>query len=147
MIRLIQKYKKVVIWALVLICTFVILALFMVPRHTILSIVPFREHVRFLIDHFDKVIHFSAYAIIGTVIILFLHFFNKLSYIKNSSFTILLGGAFGAITEVIQGVVPNRTASIEDATANIAGILFGIIIVNFIAIASRIISGHRIKIS
>ena len=147
MIRSIKKYKNIVIWALVLSCTSVILVLFMIPRHTIISIVPFKEHVRFLIDHFDKVIHFSAYAIISTVIILFLRFFNKLSYIKNSSFTILLGGAFGAITELIQGVIPDRHASMEDATANIAGILFGIIIVNLIAIASRSISSYRIKIS
>ena len=85
---------------------------------------------------FDKILHFSAYAILGA---LFFRAFKSLNRIDNIRILILLSilfsSLYGAGDELHQYFVPYRTADLMDALADIVGSLFGVY--TYIFISSR----------
>jgi VanZ family protein len=76
---------------------------------------------------FDKVLHFTAYALLGA---LFLRAF-KTTRIKHNlkliiMLSILLSSLYGISDEIHQSFVPYRTADVMDALADIIGSAFGV---------------------
>ena len=77
--------------------------------------------------HVDKVLHFTAYALLGA---LFLRAF-KTTPIKNNLklvliLSVLLSSLYGISDEIHQSFVPYRTADAMDAMADILGSAFGV---------------------
>jgi VanZ family protein len=75
----------------------------------------------------DKVLHFSAYALLST---LFLRAFNT-TRIKNNLklifiLSVLLSSLYGISDEIHQSFVPYRNADIMDALADILGSIAGV---------------------
>jgi len=74
----------------------------------------------------DKVLHFTAYALLGA---LFLRAFN-VTRIKHHlklifALSVLLSSLYGISDEIHQSFVPYRTADAMDALADIIGSAFG----------------------
>jgi VanZ family protein len=81
------------------------------------------------LPHFDKVLHFVAYALLG---VLFLRAF-KTSRIKNNVklmliLSILLSSLYGISDEIHQYFVPYRSAELMDVLVDILGGLMGVYI-------------------
>jgi len=76
---------------------------------------------------FDKVVHFFIYAIMG---LLWVRVFVKGRRIKNSwriIFQVLaITFLYGTFIELVQGMIPNRDASLLDALANGLGGVAGV---------------------
>jgi VanZ family protein len=79
--------------------------------------------------HFDKVLHFTAYALLGA---LFLRAFYSTSINHNLKLiimlSVLLSGLYGISDEIHQSFVPYRTADVMDALADILGSALGVYI-------------------
>jgi len=77
--------------------------------------------------HVDKVVHFTAYALLGA---LFLRAFKTTRIKHNLKFilflSILLSSLYGISDEIHQHFVPYRTADAMDALADITGSVFGV---------------------
>ena len=79
--------------------------------------------------YFDKVLHFTAYALLGA---LFLRAFNT-SQIKHQlklifTLSVLFSSLYGISDEIHQSFVPYRTADVMDTLADILGSAFGVYI-------------------
>jgi VanZ family protein len=78
---------------------------------------------------FDKVLHFTAYALLGA---LFLRAFNTTRIKHHLKLTImlsiLLSSLYGISDEIHQSFVPFRIADAMDALADILGCTFGVYI-------------------
>jgi VanZ family protein len=77
--------------------------------------------------YFDKVLHFTAYAVLGA---LFLRAFN-ITRIKHHLkliiiLSIILSSLYGISDEIHQSFVPFRTADAMDALADILGSIAGV---------------------
>jgi len=79
--------------------------------------------------YFDKVLHFTAYALLGA---LFLRAF-KTTRIKHHlklifALSVLFSSLYGISDEIHQSFVPYRTADVIDALADIIGSIIGVYI-------------------
>ena len=81
----------------------------------VLSLIPTAEAPKLQIIGMDKVLHFSAYLILGMI---------AQSCIGFHSIT--LGIVLGTVTELLQRLIPGRTVEIFDWTANVLGLGIGI---------------------
>jgi VanZ family protein len=84
--------------------------------------------------HFDKVLHFIVYALLG---VLFLRAF-KTSRIKNNVklmliLSVLLSFFYGISDEIHQHFVPYRSADLMDVLADMLGAIMGVYIYQVIA--------------
>ena len=81
----------------------------------------------------DKLLHFSAYALLG---ILFFRAFETFPALNNHHLTvalsILCAGLYGASDEIHQYFVPGRNADIMDLAADFTGSFAGVIIYRYI---------------
>jgi len=73
--------------------------------------------------HFDKVMHFLIYAILGGLTVLRFSGFY---------FPFILGSAFGLSDEIHQLFVPSRSFDLLDLAADIVGVIAGILVTRFI---------------
>lgn len=77
----------------------------------------------------DKLLHFSAYALLG---ILFFRAFETFPALNNHHLTVFLGimcaGLYGASDEIHQYFVPGRNADLMDLVADFAGSFAGVMI-------------------
>jgi len=92
------------------------------------------------LPHIDKMLHFVAYALLGT---LFLRAF-KTSRIKNNVklmliLSVLCSSLYGISDEIHQYFVPYRSADLMDILADILGSIMGVYI--YQAIAGKISAG------
>ncbi len=100
----------------------------------IISLPPARmpsvEHIR--IPHFDKVVHFSVFAILG-FLLLFGFNKHKTTITKGIANSIAIGIFYGIITEVLQYCCfAGRHGNIFDAMANGFGTVFGVFLMAII---------------
>ena len=77
--------------------------------------------------YFDKVLHFTAYALLGA---LFLRAF-KTTRIKHHlklilALSVLFSSLYGISDEIHQSFVPHRTADVMDALADMLGSIAGV---------------------
>ena len=88
------------------------------------------------LPYIDKILHFSAYAILGALFFRAFKSLNRISNIKIIIFlSILFSSLYGAGDEFHQYFVPYRTADLMDALADITGSFFGVY--TYIFISSR----------
>ncbi len=82
----------------------------------------------------DKLLHFSAYALLG---ILFFRAFETFPALSNHHLTIIISilcaGLYGASDEIHQYFVPGRNADIIDLAADFAGGFAGVMIYRVIS--------------
>lgn len=92
------------------------------------SALPYGNIPSLTVDHFDKMLHFFEYTLLAFLI---MRGYFKVTDIKLGHiilFTLIIGGGYGILMELLQWWVPGRDASILDTAANIAGIVFGMFI-------------------
>ena len=82
------------------------------------------------VSHSDKFVHALTYAILGLWFI---------QVVPTTKFTALFSALFfyGAIIEIIQGLLPHRSASLLDLFANLFGLLCALIVANFVKIRAE----------
>ena len=78
------------------------------------------------VSHADKFIHAGAYAVLG------LWFGQLLTTAKYWALVTSLA-AFGAAIELIQFLLPHRTASVLDLLANLVGLLIAVFILRYLS--------------
>ena len=137
----VKRYSTIFTWIPVGVWASVILVLSVLPGIFIFSAMPFDKgqvvnitrnlaqvlHLTWIAGHWDKVAHFSGYAVLGVLIVSSFYIMGIRSLSKNVSFSFMLGGGYGVFTEAFQKYCPSRTVSLMDACANIAGLTSGII--------------------
>ena len=81
-----------------------------------------------VITHQDKVMHFFLYLPLG-----FLLSLPKMpaSYYLNYLFPVAIGAVYGVAMELLQSLLPYRTASFGDAAANCLGLFLGLMLGRF----------------
>ena len=93
----------------------------------------------------DKLKHISAYFGLAVLLGLTLHYQNKFLYMKKFFllFTIIIIAVYGALDEIHQMLVPNRTCDIFDWIADLGGGLIGIILIYlFIKFRRKLLPGE-----
>ncbi len=94
------------------------------------SALPPTEKLR--IPHFDKIVHFVMYAVLGALILLGYGKFSRNTYTNAKQLIISLstGITYGIITEFLQHCCfPDRHGNIYDVLANSFGTVFGVFLV------------------
>lgn len=94
----------------------------------IFSIVSFDEKVPIEVGCFDKTAHFLEYGILAFLMIRSMYSRVRISYAKSFLFTLILGGGYGILLELVQRFIPAREASLYDIAANFAGVISGIVL-------------------
>ena len=81
----------------------------------------------------DKFIHFGTFSLSSYFIYFVLSFQDKVWFLKKhrTVITILFVLFIGASIEFIQMNMPNRSSNIYDMVANLCGVFFTILIINF----------------
>lgn len=92
------------------------------------SVLPYRMLPSITVGYFDKMAHFFEYTILAVLIGRGLYSTGKEFSTRNILLTLILGGVYGILMELVQRFVPGRDASPGDIAANMAGIVFGILI-------------------
>ena len=81
---------------------------------------------RYYFPHFDKLLHFCGYALLG---VLFARAYETLPFLKKRKglilFAVLSAAAYGVVDEIHQYFVPMRDGSAADAVFDAMGALFG----------------------
>jgi hypothetical protein len=94
----------------------------------VFSVLPYRILPAITVGHFDKMVHFFEYTVLAVLIGRGLYSTGKVFSTKNILLILILGGVYGILMELVQRFVPGRDASPGDIAANMAGIVFGILI-------------------
>lgn len=94
----------------------------------VFSILPYKTHIPITVGHFDKMAHFFEYTVLAVLIARGLYGIGGDFTLRNLLLTLILGSGYGILMELVQHFVPGRDASAGDVAANIAGIVFGIIL-------------------
>jgi VanZ family protein len=106
-----------------LLCSAVICFLLFLPGNK------FPKERFFYIKHFDKLVHLLLFASLEWFLLFDGHIKKLIESIRLVIFSTLLALIFGGLTELIQHYfIPDRTGSIYDLTADITGMLMGIIL-------------------
>ena len=84
------------------------------------------------VNNIDKFLHFGLYLFIGITIIILLKIVFKVEIDKKKIifYTILIGFILGAIDEIHQIWVPDRTSSFFDWLADATGIIMSLFFIN-----------------
>ncbi len=87
----------------------------------------------------DKVSHFVAYCGLAVFLNIFLMLQNKKKLFKEKAwmFTLLIGATYAMLDEFHQLVIPGRSCDIKDWTADVIGLLLGLIIVKVFMILDK----------
>lgn len=78
---------------------------------------------------FDKVVHFSMYAVLAALVLRATTSYRRVS---TAVLVVLVLSAFGAADEYHQAFIPNRSASILDWVADTLGVIAGVLAVRYI---------------
>jgi VanZ family protein len=92
------------------------------------SVVPFNAGISMTTGWFDKLAHFFEYAVLAMLISRGIFRTTSLKASRNILFTLISAGVYGIVLELLQQFVPGRDASVYDVGANMAGVVFGIIV-------------------
>lgn len=91
------------------------------------------DHLPLIIDLSDKIKHLLAFLGLGFLLSLNLHFQQKWSKISKYAFfySLLICIFYGAVDEIHQLLVPNRSAELLDWVADVTGSILGILFAMF----------------
>lgn len=92
------------------------------------SVMPCKTPPPFEIRYLDKIAHFFVYAVLAVLTFRGMYIAGSFSPLRNSVLTLIWGGGYGTVMELVQVFIPGRDASSYDVLANIAGILVGIVL-------------------
>ncbi|MFQ6608718.1 MAG: VanZ family protein [Fidelibacterota bacterium] len=90
-----------------------------------------------LIAKWDKVIHFTEYAILGVL----LQGSVEQRGIKVVLYIMLVGSLFAGVDELWQSMIPKRIPSFYDWIADTLGLLFGLSVSTFVTKKWKILKG------
>ena len=94
----------------------------------IFSILPFKAGLPLTVGYFDKMAHFFEYTLLGVLVLRGIYRTGRDLGLENILLTLILAGGYGILMELVQRLVPGRQASMGDVAANVAGIVFGIVL-------------------
>jgi hypothetical protein len=111
------------VWIPAILWSFVIL---------VLSLLPFDPEsagvgTLFEFDHFDKICHFSGFAVLAFLVMLGMERSGIPPDLKNGLFALILSSGYGILVEILQYFVSARQACFIDAASNVAGVLLGML--------------------
>lgn len=92
------------------------------------SVVPINVSTSITVSNFDKILHFSIYAIFAVLIFGTLKIKFNAGITKIVLFTLISAGVYGILIELVQKAIPYREAEILDVYCNLFGTILGIII-------------------
>lgn len=75
---------------------------------------------------FDKVLHLIAYGILGVLLMRAFRYRLRWSLLRAAAYTLVIGGAYGALDEWHQSFIPGRSMEFLDATADLAGLMVAV---------------------
>jgi VanZ family protein len=90
------------------------------------TLIPFRKIEG--IPFFDKLCHFTAYAIFSFILAVFFRFYTTISNKKLFFSTLIIISLFGGIIEIVQYFLPTRSADFVDFIVNILGGIVGLVL-------------------
>ncbi len=81
----------------------------------------------------DKLTHYAFFSLLSYVIYFVLTYQDKIWFFKKhrTGLTILFALFIGAVIEIIQLSMPNRSSNILDMIADLCGILFTVLIIKY----------------
>ena len=87
----------------------------------------------------DKISHFIAYCGLAVFMNLFLLFQNKQKLLKEKAwlFTLIFSATYAMIDEFHQLLIPGRSCDIKDWTADVIGVLLGLLFIKILMILSN----------
>lgn len=92
-----------------------------------LSLIPQPPEPPFDVDHFDKIGHFAAYAVLAFLIMWGATRNGNSIGPEILLFALILSSAYGIVIEIFQYFIPGRHACAVDAVFNMAGAFFGVL--------------------
>ncbi|MDP8299974.1 MAG: VanZ family protein [Candidatus Tantalella remota] len=92
------------------------------------SVLPYKGPIQLTVGYFDKMAHFFEYTVLAALLMRGVSYYSISFQAKSALFTLILGGGYGILMELVQRLVPGRDASMGDVGANVAGTVFGIIL-------------------
>ncbi|MFA6635492.1 MAG: VanZ family protein [Candidatus Omnitrophota bacterium] len=92
----------------------------------VLSLLPYRLTPQLTVGHFDKLCHFSIYAVFAFLAVWGLKRSFKKPTAKNLLLVLILTIGYGILIEIFQRFVPGREACVYDVLFNSAGVFTGI---------------------
>jgi VanZ family protein len=98
------------------------------------------DHLNTILELSDKLKHFFAYLVLGTLLSLNLHFQEKWKAVSSFYlvFAFIICIFYGMVDELHQILVPNRSAEFLDWIADLLGSFFGVVISHlFLKIITR----------
>lgn len=96
------------------------------------SILPYRLHPPLTLGHFDKMVHFFEYTVLAVLIGRGLYSTGRSLSTGHILLILMLGSGYGILMELVQRFVPGRSAALGDVMANVAGMVFGIILARLV---------------
>ncbi len=96
------------------------------------AILPYRLHPPLTLGYFDKMAHFFEYTVLAVLIGKGLYGTGRGFSSRSILLTLILGSGYGILMELIQRFVPGRSAAVGDVLANVAGMVFGIILARLV---------------
>ncbi|MEA3489708.1 MAG: VanZ family protein [Candidatus Omnitrophota bacterium] len=94
----------------------------------VFAVLPYNWDLPLTVGSFDKMAHFFEFTVLSILIVRGFYSFGGRIHARNMLLTLILGGGYGILVELIQKFVPGRDASPGDVLANIAGIVFGLVL-------------------
>ena len=92
------------------------------------SILPYHLNPPLTVGYFDKMVHFFEYAVLGVLVGKGLYSTGKRFSAGNIVLILIITSGYGILMELVQSFVPGRCPSPGDVLANIAGVVFGIVL-------------------
>ncbi len=123
MFNWIKQDKSIFVWMPTIVWLSVIL---------VFAVLPCKTGSPLTVGYFDKIAHFFEFAILAVLMVRSLRFATSFSVTKSSLFTLISGGGYGIVVELLQLYIPGRNACQGDITANIVGLVFGVILGEFV---------------
>jgi VanZ family protein len=117
LLKYFEQHKKYLVYLPLILYWLLILTLTSLPGADVPNV-----HIN------DKIEHLLAYGGLGFLLNLSLRIQNKISIVKKYSawFTILIVSAYGALDELHQLFIPDRSCDILDWTADTIGVIIGV---------------------
>ncbi|MBD3379520.1 MAG: hypothetical protein GF408_03550 [Candidatus Omnitrophica bacterium] len=91
------------------------------------SVLPY-GNIEPVMPHFDKILHFFEFFFFSYLLMKGFYRTTEMTLPRNALFTLIIGGGYGILMELVQQLVPGRYLSAGDLGADLAGIVFGIVV-------------------
>jgi len=123
MFNWIKQDKSIFVWMPTIVWLSVIL---------VFAVLPCKTGLPFTVGYVDKIAHFFEFMVLAVLMVRSLRFATSFSVTKSSLFTLISVGGYGIVMELLQLYVPGRNACQWDIMANVVGVVFGVILGEFV---------------